>query len=104
MDFLNNEIKNNTIETNVVSFINHNLYTKRNILVSLLIDTNNNDSQYLAYLLYDLLSNDKDKIDSNEQQYIFNTLPWNIKKLFCNAMKNTLEYTKKIKTFNELKI
>lgn len=102
--YLNEEYKNNTIENNVISFINHNLYTKRNILISLLIDKEKGESQYLAYLLYDLLSNDKDNVDNNEQILIFNTLPWNIKKLFFNAMKKTLEYTKKINNFNELNI
>ena len=102
--YLNTELKNNTIETNVISFINHNLYTKRNILISLLIDKETQESQYLAYLLYDLLSNEKENIDNNEQILIFNTLPWNIKKLFFNAMKKTLEYTKKINNFDELNI
>ena len=102
--YLNSDCKNNTIENNVISFINHNLYTKRNILISLLIDKEIQDSQYLAYLLYDLLSNDKENIDNNEQILIFNTLPWNIKKLFFNAMKKTLDYTKKINNFDELNI
>ena len=102
--YLNTNIKNNTIENNVISFINHTLYNKRNILIALLIDTEYNDSHYLAYLLYDLLSNDKEHFDNNEQIYIFNSLPWNIKKLFYKAMKNTLEYTKKLTLFNEINI
>jgi len=102
--YLNDEIKKNTIETNVITFVNNNLYNKRNTLISLLIETNNNEMQYLAYLLYDLLSNEKEKNDNNEQIQMFNTLPWNLKKLFYKAMKNTLEYTKKISMFNQSNI
>ena len=48
-----------------------------------------------TYLLYDLLSNENNNsIDTVEQTLLYDSLPWNIKKFFKNAMKTTIKYTK----------
>ena len=66
---------------------------------------NNPEFQYLAYLLYDLLSNDSNgTIDTAEQTLLFDSLPWQIKKNFREAMKTTINYTKNLSDFNSNKI
>lgn len=93
-------IKQKPISTVVSEFMNDTLYHKRNTLIQLLINKNNPEYQYLAYLLYDLLSSDETSdVDSKEQNLIYHYLPWNMKKLFKHAMKTTIEYTKKLSNF-----
>ena len=69
---------------------------QRRILIQLLIKADDPEFQYLAYLLYDLLSseNDANNIDTQEQTILFDSLPWTIKKYFRDAMKTTIKYTK----------
>jgi hypothetical protein len=52
-----NLIKHKPISQNVKEFINSELYGQRRTLIQLLMKHNNPEFQYLAYLLYDLLSN-----------------------------------------------
>lgn len=88
-------IKQKPISQVVKEFINSELYSQRNTLIQLLIKYENAEFQYLAYLLYDLLSNDeKGNIDTTEQSTIYDSLPWNLKKMFKHAMKTTIEYTR----------
>ena len=51
--------------------------------------------QYLAYLLYDLLSNDNNGTISilANKPLLFDSLPWKIKSFFKEAMKQTITYT-----------
>ena len=70
-------------------FINNSLFVKRNTIMALLFNTNKNESQYLAYLLYDLLTNDVNRnVDTTEQNMIFDSFPLYIQQLFrgCSAI------------------
>ena len=63
VDEINKVCLSNTIE----NFTNETLYNQRDILIKLLIK-DNAESKYLAYLLYDLLSNENNgMIDTYEQ-------------------------------------
>ena len=53
-----NNYRQKTISQLVRDFISHDLFEKRNIIMQLLIRTERADNEYLAYLLYDLLTND----------------------------------------------
>jgi ATP-dependent Lon protease len=98
-------LKHKPISIIIKEFINSDLYGKRNTLIHLLINEDNIENQYLAYLLYDLLSNDDKKNDDTmEQTIIYDTLPWNIKKIFKNAMNVTIQYTKSLSNFDNNKI
>ena len=89
----------------VKEFVNSDLYSQRNTLIQLLIHGENPEYNYIAYLLYDLLSNDdKGSIDTKEQTDIFDSLPWNIKRLFKNAMRSTINYTKTLVNIDNNKI
>jgi ATP-dependent Lon protease len=89
----------------VKEFISSDLFIKRNTIIQLLIKIDKYDNQYLAYLLYDLLSNDSNgNIDTQEQTILFDSFPWSIKQYFKDAMKNTVQYTNDLSNFDIQKI
>ena len=95
-----NLIKQKTISQIVKEFLNGELYSQRTMLIQLLIKKNH-EFQYLAYLLYDLLSNENNNgnIDTVEQTILFDSLPWGVKAQFRNAMKTTIKYTKDLSNY-----
>ena len=100
-----NLIKQKQISQAVKEFISDDTYTKRNILITLLIRSSNYENQYLAYLLYDLLSNESNgNVDTQEQTILFDSFPWYIKNSFKQAMKKTIQYTNDLSNFDINKI
>ena len=99
-------LKQKSMNVIVKEFISSDLYFKRLIITQLLIQTANRDNQYLAYLLYDILSNDVTNgfIDTQEQTVLFDSFSWSIKKHFRDAMKKTVQYTSELSTFDVNKI
>ena len=86
--------RNRPLSKIISEFIKADLVCKRKTLIQLLMDDNDTEFQYMAYLLYDTISNDdKNKPDTIEQIALFDSLPWNIKVKFKCAMKQTVEYT-----------
>jgi hypothetical protein len=93
----NNTILKKSVLDIINNFNNNDIFDKRNTLLMLLIHSNENECHYLAYLLFDLLSNDINGIiDTYEQTLIYDSFPYNVKKYFKDAMKFTLNYPKKI--------
>ena len=81
------------------------MYLQRNTLIQLLMHNANPEFQYLAYLLYDLLSNENNgSVDTSEQNLLYDSLPWSIKKSFRDAMKETIQYTNNLSNFDNNKI
>ena len=100
-----NLIKQKTISQMVKDFVSDDLYMKRSTLIQLLIKSENYENQYLAYLLYDILSNDANgNVDTQEQVILFDSLPWAIKQHFKQAMKKTIQYTNELSNFDVNKI
>lgn len=100
-----NNLKQKTISQNIKDFISDDLFSKRHTLIVLLINVSNYENQYLAYLLYDLLSNDiSGTIDSEEQNVLLDSFPWIIKKNFKKAIKKTIQYTNELSNFDVNKI
>ena len=98
-------IKEKSISQNVKEFINSELYGQRRTLIQLLMRKDDPEYHYLAYLLYDLLSNDSNgSVDTVEQTILFDSLPWNTKKYFREAMKTTIDYTKSLTNFDNSQI
>tara|TARA_R110002073_G_scaffold330784_1_gene514882 strand:+ start:9412 stop:13749 length:4338 start_codon:yes stop_codon:yes gene_type:complete len=98
-------IKQKTITQVVKEFLSNELYAQRTTLIQLLIQGNHEDFQYLAYLLYDLLSNENNSsIDTLEQTLLYDSLPWNTKKFFKVAMKQTIQYTNILCNYDSDKI
>ena len=78
-------------------FLTFDLYNQRQMIIDLLLDHNDNENKYIAYLLYDLLSSDvNSNIDSNDQMILYNSFPCKVQNSFKYAMKSTIEYTKKL--------
>ena len=97
VDNYNNHILKKSIVDIINNFNNKDLMEKRNTIIMLLINTNDKECHYMAYLLYDLLSNDiHGIIDTYEQVLIYDSLPYNVKKYFKEAMNFTLNYPKKL--------
>jgi ATP-dependent Lon protease len=98
-------INQKSISQVIKEFINNNLFQQRKTLIILLLQIDTYEYQYLAYLLYDLLSNEQNgNIDTFEQTILFDSFPWEIKKSFRLAMKNTIKYTKHLSQFDNSKI
>lgn len=101
----NNFLRQKQISQLVKEFITDDLYTKRMTIMQLLIKNDSYDCQYIAYLLYDLLSNDTNNAsDTQEQSILFDSFPWTIKEHFKHAMKKTIEYTNELSNFDMNKI
>jgi len=101
----NHKIMQKPISQVVKEFIADDMYVKRNTLIYLLIFSSNYENQYLAYLLYDLLSNDSNGlVDTQEQTILFDSFPWPIKHFFKQAMKKTIQYTNDLSNFDINKI
>jgi ATP-dependent Lon protease len=101
-----NVLKQRPLSVMIRDFTQSDLYSKRSTLIQLLIKSSKNyDNQYLAYLLYDLLSNDMNgNVDTQEQTILFDSFPWSIKKFFRDAMKRTIQYTNDLSNFDMNKI
>jgi len=100
-----NILRQKTISQIVKEFVSCDLFMKRNTIIQLLVKTDKYDNQYLAYLLYDLLSNDANgTIDTQEQTILFDSFPWSIKQYFKDAMKRTVQYTNELSNFDIQKI
>ncbi len=98
-------IKQRPISHIVKDFTNNDLFMQRLTLIQLLLRCDEPEYQYLAYLLYDLLSNDSNNnIDTQEQTLLFDSLPWSIKRHFRDAMKQTIQYTNNLCNFDSNKI
>ena len=93
-----NTMKSKLLAKLTREFMNYELYEQRLALIQLLLDKNDNECQYIAYLLYDMLSTDsgKGEGDNVNQTKLFNSFPPCIQTNFKYAMKNTIEYTSKL--------
>jgi hypothetical protein len=91
-----------SIKTKILSkltreYLSYDLYEQRLVLLQLLLDEDDNEGQYIAYLLYDMLSTESKTEGENElQSKIYNSFPPCIQLNFKSAMKSTIEYTSKL--------
>lgn len=86
-------------------FLNEDLYNQRKTIIILLLKSHEAEYQYLAYLLYDLLTNDSnDNIDTQDQINLFDSFTNSIKLFFRDAMKQTINYTNNLAVFDSSQI
>jgi ATP-dependent Lon protease len=98
-------LNKNPLSHIINEFVALDLYEKRRLLIVLLLHSAENECHYLAYLLYDLLSNDiNGLVDTYEQTMIYDSLPYNVKKYFRDGMKQIVSYTNKLANANISKI
>lgn len=88
-------VKNTKVENIVKKFFDMDLTSKRKMLINLFIYNIDNEVQYIAYMLYDLIGSTEtiDGSDNAEQVTIYETLPWKLKQFFKETMINTIEFT-----------
>ena len=84
----------------VKEFLINDIEQQRYIITTLLLDSNNNDSQYLAVLLYDLLKSDITNSEIDIYNLIYNSLHWTIQKLLKKSQKEVEKLNKSF-NFNE---
>ena len=88
----------NKIEVVIKKFIEMDMYSQRQLLINMLTYNKNDEVQYIAYLLYDLITVNSQtgtavQIDSNEQIALYDSLPLKVKMYFKEAMKYTITYS-----------
>ena len=90
-----NMVKQNKLDITIKKFLDLDIYFQRNMLINLLLYDNDDEIQYICYLLYDLITtNDcENENDKYERQYIYESLPWKIKQYFKDVVKYTIKYT-----------
>ena len=77
----------------IKDFLKYSLLEKRSFLINILVINLFTEQQYLAYLLYDLITKDvNDNIDSVEQTLLYDSFPYQTKIKFQEAMEKTILY------------
>jgi ATP-dependent Lon protease len=90
-----NYVKHTTVDKIIKYFFDMDLICRRKMLVNLLLYNIENEVQYIAYMLYDLLGSSDacDGSDTHEQRKIYESLSWMLKQYFKETMVNTIEFT-----------
>lgn len=87
-------IKQNKLDVTIKRFLDCDVFSQRNMLIHLLTYNDDSEIKYISYLLYDLITVHSAEIsESNEQMYIYESLPWKIKHYFKDVVKYTIKYT-----------
>ena len=97
-------IKQRSISQATREFLADDLYGQRTTLLHLLVKSNEHEFQYLAYLLYDLLSSDGGTADAHEQTLLLDSLPWAGREQFQDAMRQTVKYTSSLANFDASRV
>jgi len=91
-----NYVKTTNIDIIVKKFKFMDTFNKRKLLMNLVLFNSDHEVQYIAYMLYDLISPAQllnEIPDSEEQKLIFNSFSWKMRSYFKDAMKNTVHYS-----------
>ena len=96
------KLKEKTISSLVKDFLLNDVEKQRHILTLFLLLKDDIETQYLAHLMYDMISNESYLLKPQPlAEQVYNSLHWSIKKLFKVAIKRVGDYTKKLLTFND---
>jgi endopeptidase La len=97
-----NKLKEKTISALVKEFLNKSVEGQREILTLFLLVKDNIEVQYLAYLMYDMISNESYLLKPQPlAENVYNSLHWSIQKIFKTAIKSVTQYSKHIIDFSE---
>ena len=98
-------LKKKTISCLVKEFLLSDFIKKRDILTLFLLMKDDVDTQYLAYLMYDMITNESYLLKPQPlAEQVFNSLHWSVQKLFKVAIKKINKNTNKLFNFNEEEI
>ena len=96
------KLKSKPISCLVKDFLLSNIERQRTILTLFLLNKDDTDNQSLAYLMYDMISNESYLLKPQPlAEQVFNSLHWSVQKLFNSAIKKIDNLQNSIKTFNE---
>ena len=99
------ELKKKTISSLVSDFLSSDLAKQRNVLTLFLLMKEDVDMQYIAYLMYDMISNESYLLKPQPlAEQVFNSLHWSVQKIFKVAIKKINKYTNDILNFSEKEI
>ena len=99
------KLKKETISSLVKDFLVLTLPKQRDILTLFLLMKDDVDTQYLAYLMYDMITNESYLLKPQPlAEQVFNSLHWSVQKLFKVAIKKINKNTNKLINFNEEEI
>ncbi len=100
-----NQLKLKTISALVKHFLAVDFEKQRRILTLFLLAEDDTDTQYLAYIMYDMISNENFMLKPQPlAEQVFNSLHWSVQKKFKIAMNKVDKYTQNISEFNETEI
>ena len=94
-------LKQKNISSMIKDFLNSDLQSQRETLTLLLLNDSDSETEYLAYLLYDILSTNDDNKSKNDGHSIFTNLHWSIQKKFKICLQKIKKKNDKLVTFNE---
>ena len=84
-----NQLKNDTISQLIKKFLTETLENQRNILTYFILLKDDINTNYSAYLLYDLISNESYLLKAQPlSQQLYNSLHWTVQKQFKIVIKN----------------
>ena len=96
------KLKQKTISSLVKEFLSSNVERQRYILTLFLLPCQNVDTQYLAYLMYDMISNESYLLKPQPlAEQVYNSLHWSVQKLFKIALNMVNNSTNNLLDFNE---
>lgn len=76
-----NNIKQTKLEITIKKFTELDLYTQRSMLINLLLYKQDDEIQYICYLLYELVAM------KDSEDLLYDTLPWKLKQGFNELIK-----------------
>ena len=92
-----NFIKQNHIDIVVKKFLDLDILSQRSMLIHLLLYKEDNDIQYICYILYDLINSNATSADNqSDGSLLYETLPWNIKQNFKNIIKSNIKQNQEL--------
>jgi ATP-dependent Lon protease len=95
-------LKTKTISALVKEFLNIPIDRQREYLTLFLLMKDDIETQYLAYLMYDMISNESGLLKPQPlSEQVYNSLHWTIQKLFKIAIKKVDVYNKSLINFKE---
>lgn len=93
------KLKQKTISNLVKDFLMLNNIKKSETLTILLLNKNDTDSQYLAYLLFDMIS--QESSNNNQSSKVFQNLHWSIQKIFKISLEEISKKNNKLLNITE---
>ena len=96
------KLKKKNISNIVKEFLTGNIEKQIEIITLFLLNKDDTDTQYLAYLMYDMISNESYLLKPQPlAEQVFNSLHWSVQKLFKIAFKKIDNINNKNNNFSE---